>query len=83
MAYVKYLKPFWLKILNMEIIAKRIKELREEKGLSQKALAKELSVTQTTISKWEQDIRNPDLLTIVELCKYFKVTADYLLGLED
>lgn len=67
----------------MEIIAKRIKELREEKGLSQKALAKELNVTQTTISKWEQDIRNPDLPTIVELCKYFKVSADYLLGLED
>lgn len=38
----------------MEIIAKRIKELREEKGLSQKALAKELSVTQTTISKWSK-----------------------------
>ena len=51
----------------MKIIAKRIKELREEKGLSQKELAKELSVTQTTISKWEQDIRNPDIYTIVKI----------------
>ena len=67
----------------MKIIAKRIKELREEKGLSQKELAKELSVTQTTISKWEQDIRNPDIYTIVKMCKLFNVSADYFLGLED
>ncbi len=83
MAYVKYFKPFWLRIISMKIIAKRIKELREEKGLSQKELAKELSVTQTTISKWEQDIRNPDIYTIVKMCKFFNVSADYFLGLED
>ena len=68
-----------LKIYNME----KIKELREEKGLSQMQLAKKIGVDQTTISHYEIGKREPDIAMIKKLCKIFDVSADYLLDLED
>ena len=62
---------------------KRIKELREEKGLSQVQLAKEIGVAQRTISGYEIGAREPDIATIKKLCKFFDVSAGYLLELED
>lgn len=67
----------------MSIFAERLKELRTEKNLSQKELADELKISQAIISHYEKDIRKPTLDIIVMLCKYFKVSADYLIGLED
>jgi len=61
----------------------RIKELREEKGLSQTKLAQALGFNQRTISDYETGKREPNVETIKKLCKYFGVSADYLLGLED
>ena len=61
----------------------RLRELREEKGLSQIQLAKVICVNQRTISNYELGIREPDIQTIKKLCKFFDVTSDYLLGLED
>ncbi len=60
-----------------------LKELREEKKLSQIQFAKEFNVSQTTISGWETGYREPDFNTLIEIAKYFGVTTDYLLGLED
>ncbi len=67
----------------MNKIAERLKELRLEKNLTQAQLAKELDVTQTTLGKWELGQRTPNADTIMKICKYFKVSADYLIGLED
>lgn len=61
----------------------RLKELREEKGLSQMQLAKEIGVKQQTISNYEAGEREPDIRTIKKLCKFFNVTAGYLLGIEE
>ena len=61
----------------------RIKELREEKGLSQAKLAKELGVNYRTISNYELEIREPNIQTIEKLCKYFGVSSDYLLGFKE
>jgi len=61
----------------------RIKELRQEKGLSQTQLAKEICVDQRTISNYEKGITEPNIQTIKKLCEYFEVTAGYLLGFED
>lgn len=61
----------------------RIKQLREEKKLSQKRLAEQLKVAQNTISSWEHGKREPDTETIKALTEIFDVTADYLLGLSD
>ena len=61
----------------------RLRELREEKKLSQEALAREMGVHQRTISKYELGESEPDIATIEKLCKFFKVSAGYLLGFEE
>lgn len=72
---------------NMEdikvVFKNRLKELRDEKGLSQQALAKKLNYTQTCIAKWESGTRSPSIENLAVLARFFEVSADYLLGLED
>lgn len=58
---------------------KRIKTLREARGISQQRLAAELDVTQAMISKYELDISEPDICTIQRLSEFFGVSSDYLL----
>ncbi|MCL2061405.1 MAG: helix-turn-helix domain-containing protein [Firmicutes bacterium] len=65
------------------MIKTRIKELREEKGLSQTKLAAELGLNQRTVSNYETGSLEPNIQTIKKLCEYFGVSADYLLGLEE
>ena len=61
-----------------------LKSFREDKlKITQAEFAELIGVEQSSISKWEQDIRNPDIYTIVKMCKFFNVSADYFLGLED
>ena len=62
---------------------KRIKEERQQKGYTQGQLAEMISTTQSTIGKYEREELQPNVETIVKLCKVFGVTSDYLLGLED
>ena len=61
----------------------RIKELREERGMSQEQLAKLLCCNQQTISKYEREVRDLGTQTIITLCRIFEVSADYLLGIVD
>lgn len=61
----------------------RLKELRKEKNLKQSELAAFLSVDQRSISNWENEIYQPDYEMLVKIAKFFEVSADYLLGLED
>ena len=67
----------------MEIMAKRIRELRQEKGLSMDKLAKILNVSNAIICKWENNISEPTASNIIALADYFNVSADYLLGRQD
>ena len=61
----------------------RLKELRQEKNLSQLALAKQIGASQKAIDFWEKGINEPKLTYIINLANYFGITIDYLLGLED
>ena len=63
--------------------AEKLKLLREEKNLSQIQLAKILEINQTTVSTWELGKKLPDFINIAKISKYFGVTSDYLLGLEN
>lgn len=63
-------------------IGKIIKELRKEQNMSQTELANLLFTSQDTISLWELDKSLPDVEAVVEMSKIFKVTTDYILGLE-
>jgi len=65
------------------IFAERLKELREEKGLSIRMLAKEVGYSDVAIGRWENKKQIPNIETLITCAKYFNVSADYLLGLED
>ena len=67
----------------MSIFAQRLRELRQEKGLSMKQLAKELNTTDAAISNWENEINEPKISYLKAIAQYFNVSADYLLGLEN
>ena len=60
-----------------------IKYLRLEKGATQKEVADGCNLTPTCICQLETGARHPTGSTIRELARYFGVSADYLLGLED
>ena len=69
---------------TMEIIlGKRLKELREEKGLTQKQLAEQLNLHSVTYLHYEKSQREPPLAVLVQMAVFFEVTTDYLLGLTD
>ncbi len=61
----------------------RIKELRKEKGLTQKQLAVLMNKSETGLASWEQGLSEPNINDLRLLCKIFEVSADYLLGLTD
>ena len=58
----------------------RLKELRKEKGMSQKALAKELGVSYRTWQYWENGASSIKPDNLKTLCEIFDVDAPYLLG---
>ncbi len=58
---------------------KRLKELRIEKGLSQRKLGEVFNVCNQTISFWESGSREPDLDNLLMIAKYFDVALEFLL----
>ena len=69
--------------MKKDTIGDRIKELREERKLTQVQLAQELKLDKSTIAKYETGKVEPSLSIIYLLIDYFRVSADYLLGLID
>jgi transcriptional regulator with XRE-family HTH domain len=58
-------------------------ELRQSENLTQNDIAKILNVAKSTIGMWEQGRRVPDDKMLIKISKYFEVTLDKLLGLEN
>lgn len=67
----------------MNTIGKRIKALREDMDLSQKELAAKTDMTEATLSRYENDLREPKVSAIIRLAKALNTTSDFLLGLSD
>ncbi len=63
--------------------AERIKELRVEKGLSQRQLSKLIGFSQAAIANWESNLQTPSIDVALKFALFFKVSTDYLIGLED
>lgn len=61
----------------------KIRNLREDRDLNQTQLGKEVNMTQRKISYIECGKYEPSIEDIVVLCRFFHVSADYLLGLTD
>ena len=64
-------------------IGYRIKELRKERGLTQKEFAKLMNKSETGVASWEQGLSEPCVNDIRLMCSIFECSADYLLGLTD
>lgn len=64
------------------MVADRIKAIREQKGFTQVDLAKQLGITRSSVNAWEQGISVPSTQYVVELASLFKVSTDYLLGID-
>lgn len=62
---------------------KRIKQLRESRGMKQVDVAKALNLPRSNVSRWEKDTKGVSVNTVIAAAKLFGVTTDYLLGLED
>lgn len=66
----------------MRDFAEIAKELRITKNLTQSQLAERMWVKKSIISAYETDSRPPSLDMLIKYAKEFRVTTDYLLGLE-
>ncbi|MDA3733612.1 helix-turn-helix transcriptional regulator [Niameybacter massiliensis] len=61
----------------------RIKELRNEKGLSQEELGNFLNIQKSAISKYERGALEPNKTMLIKMSEFFNCSVDYLLGLSD
>ena len=67
----------------MKSMSERLKELRNEKGVSQKEVARNLKTTDVTIGRYENGDREPKGDMLYSLAKYYDVSVDYILGYSD
>lgn len=69
---------------NLEVFAKRFKELRLYYGLSLNDLAIMLNVaSNTVVSKWERCLNWPNMETLIKVSNFFAVSMDWLVGNSD
>ena len=61
----------------------RIRNLREDMDLNQTQLGKAVNMTQRKVSYIECGKNEPSVEDIIAFCRFFKVSADYLLGIPD
>ncbi len=59
---------------------KRIRDLREDKDLTQTQIAKILGMSQTGYSKYETGENDPSTIVLIKLARYYDTSVDYLLG---
>ena len=67
----------------MEKFGAILKELREEKNLSQLQLSRLVDISQSSIARYELNQAEPRLSDIRKLAIFFGVMADYLVGMEE
>jgi len=61
----------------------RLKDLREDADKTQSEVAAYLHIKQNTYSQYENEVRQIPLELLVALARYYKTSADYILGLTD
>ena len=67
----------------MDIVGKRLKALRHGIGLSQKAFAPKVGLTQSAINRYENNQAEASYKTLVSYADYFDVSLDYIYGRTD
>jgi transcriptional regulator with XRE-family HTH domain len=71
-----------MKSFNAKIFAKRLKESRLERKITQKQLAKRIGLLESNICHFEKGDRVPNLRNLYKLCAALNISADYLLNIE-
>ena len=61
----------------------RLKDIREDRDLTQQEVATYLHIRQNTYSQYENGQRGLPIDTLIKLARYFSVSTDYILGLTD
>ncbi len=64
------------------MFGQKLIEIRKDHNLTQKQMGEILNVNQRTISQYENESRDLNTNTIIKICTYFDISADYLLGLK-
>ena len=67
----------------MPIYVKRIRDLREDHDKTQQQIADYLGTSQTMYARYERGANELPIRHLIMLCKYYGVSADYILGLTD
>ena len=65
------------------MLGEQIKNLRINKGLNQVEMAEILGVTKQSVSNWENENIMPSIDMLVKIAEFFRVSTDYLLGLNE
>ncbi len=66
----------------MKQIGDRLRDLRESRNLKQTDVANALCISNKILSSYERNISVPTIDNLKNLCKYYNVSADYLLQIE-
>lgn len=66
--------------MDQKKIGRFMKELRNEKGVTQEQLSEIFCVSNRSVSRWENGVNMPDFDLVIELAKYFEVDIDELLN---
>lgn len=67
----------------MSVFCERLARLRNDKGVSQAAFAKEIGISHRSYQAYEYGEREPQLTTLVRMSDFFDVSLDYLAGRTD
>ena len=65
----------------IEVREMNIKQLREQRGMTQEELANRLGVKYPAVSKWERGMAYPSMNTVIKMADLFQVSLDVVLGL--
>lgn len=65
--------------MKNNVFGQKLKELRVEKGLSQRELGERLGFCNQTVSFWESGSREPDLDTLLKIARFFDIATEELL----
>ena len=68
-------------VIKMYINLNRLRDIRKDRDLSQKDIAKLLGTSQVQYSRYENGIRSMPIEKLIILAKYYDVSVDYILGL--
>ncbi len=68
-------------LFDSKVFGARIKEIRDDRKLTQERLAEMLNITTKHLSKIETGLRGPSVQLLISLAEKLDISADYLLGL--